>query len=187
MSLPDPSTARLAVRRLTWPKVAILSALVAVGATGCTGVRPLYGSGPSGQPGPSAQLSQIQLDVVDTRVEQRLRNELIFAFTGGAEAGAPTYRVEVRLTDLSTAVGVERLADTPAAYILQLTASFTLIEIGTGRTLTTGTSFANASFDFSAQRFANVRARRDAENRAVTVIAEDMKAKIASYFATRKS
>lgn len=185
MSSPDPS-ARLALRRLTWPRVAVLTALVALGAAGCADVRPLYGTGPSGQVGPAAQLAQIQMDVVDSRVEQRLRNELIFAFTGGAEAGAPTYRVEVRLTDLSTAVGVERLSDTPAAYVLQLTASFTLIEIGTGRTLTTGNSFANASYDFSAQRFANVRARRDAENRAVTVLAEDMKAKIASYFATRR-
>jgi LPS-assembly lipoprotein len=167
-----------------------LAALVLLaGVAGCTDIRPLYGTtGPAGAPSPVASaLAAIQLQLVDTRVEQRLRNELIFAFTGGTDPGPPTYRLDVRLTQTSAPVGVVRLADTPAAFILQLTASYTLIEIGTGRTLTTGTSFANASYDFSAQRFANVRAQRDAENRAVNVIAQDMRSKVASYFATRRS
>ena len=40
MSLPDEPKARFALRRLTWPKVAILTALAAASLGGCTGVLP---------------------------------------------------------------------------------------------------------------------------------------------------
>ena len=122
-----------------------------------------------------------------SRLTQKIRNELIFGFYGGESVvDKPTYRLVVRVNEAAVPVGVERFADLPAAYLQQLNATFTLVETGTQKTLLSGTSFANAAYDFSNQRFANVRAARNAEDRAATVMAADIRTKIAAYFATRQ-
>jgi len=48
----------------------------------------------------------------------------------------------------------------------------------------TGTTFARVSYDNpgQAQRFANARGQRDAENRAAKVISDSIKTRLASYF-----
>lgn len=162
---------------------AALAAALALGA--CSNVRPLYGSLDGGGSPTAARMSDIDIALADSRVSQRVRNELLFAFHGGADAPVkPRYRLTLRITDSSLPVGIERLATTPAAYLVQLNASFVLVDTATDKTILTGTSFANASYDFSQQRFGNVRAQRDAENRAANEIAVDVRTKIAAHFAT---
>jgi LPS-assembly lipoprotein len=46
-------------------------------------------------------------------------------------------------------------------------------------------ALARVSIDASQQRFANLRARRDAENRAAKIAAEQIRARLASFFLTR--
>ncbi|MEJ1159774.1 LPS assembly lipoprotein LptE [Prosthecomicrobium sp. N25] len=167
-------------RRLAGP-AALLAAALALGA--CSDIRPLYGTTAAGDT-TVARLASIDLKLVDSRVSQRVRNELVFAFYGGGEPAKPAYRLDLRVTDSSIPVGIERTESTPAAYLVQLNASFTLVDLASGTTILTGNSFANASYDFSQQRFANVRAQRDAENRAATQIAADIRTKIAAWLAT---
>ena len=83
-------------------------------------------------------------------------------------------------------IAVERLSEVPASYIVSLSASFVLSDATTGRTLLTGNSAADASYDFSSQRFANVRALEDAESRAAKTIASDLRIRLAAYFATHR-
>jgi LPS-assembly lipoprotein len=52
--------------------------------------------------------------------------------------------------------------------------------------VTSGTSFANAAYDYSQQGYANVRAKRDAENRVATAVAGDIRNKLAVWFASRR-
>lgn len=162
----------------------LLVALAAGSLAGCSNVRPLYGSVEGGGPSTAVKLTHVDLKLADSRVSQRVRNDLYFAFYGGGDPGEPHYRLNLRVTDSSLPVGIERMATIPAAYLVQLNCAFTLVEVTTGRTLMTGTSFANASYDFSQQRFANVRAQRDAENRAATQIANDVRTKVAAFLAT---
>ncbi len=119
-----------------------------------------------------------------TRINQVLYNQLIFAFTRGGDTLPPRYRLEILTNKRRTEVGVEQLADVPTAYNITVNSSFVLADIQTDRTLYTGRSFAAASFDFSSQRFANLRAERNAENRAAKVVAADINTRIASFFAT---
>ncbi len=162
---------------------------------GCQ-VRPLYGTfyTPLGVAVAPVQdeLAAIEIGTVKTadtvdldRVAQVLRNELIFGFRRGGSGLPPRYRLEIILGKQQMEVGVERLADVPASYTVTMNASFVLSDYATGRTEMTGRSFATASYDFSSQRFANVRAERDAENRAAKVIATDIQARIAGHFAQK--
>ncbi|MBT9290867.1 LPS assembly lipoprotein LptE [Prosthecodimorpha staleyi] len=180
MSLRDPIDRRRVLTRAL--------GLLGLGAAvpllaACSNVRPLYGS-LDGTGGPAAKMTHIDLALADSRVSQRVRNELIFAFYGGGEPEKPAYRLNLRITDSSLPLGIERLETTPSAYLVQLNASFVLVDMASDKTILTGTSFANVSYDFSQQRFANVRAQRDAENRAANQIAVDIRTKIAAYFAT---
>lgn len=165
--------------------------------SGCQ-FRPLYGVSPSltqNENGESqtvqGQLSAISLKFPaygDTgsieRINQVLRNELVFAFDRGGYGETKKYRLEILTDKRRSEVGVEQLADVPTAYNITLNTSFVLSEISSDKTLYSGRSFASASFDFSSQRFANLRAERDAENRATKVVAADIKTRLAGFFAT---
>ncbi|MEI2386729.1 LPS assembly lipoprotein LptE [Breoghania sp. JC706] len=151
---------------------------------GCN-VRPLYGTVSPGNVPAQEELTAIEIDPADDRVEQVLRNELIYAFQRGGEAAPVRYRLKMIVNSSKSSVAVEELSDVPAAYLVQMTASFALTDVATDRTLLTGSSFANASYDFSNQRFANLRAARDAEDRAAKVVADDIHTRIAAYFAEK--
>ena len=66
-----------------------------------------------------------------------------------------------------------------------INATYTLTENATGKAVVTGQTFARVSYDNpgQAQRFANARGQRDAENRAAKVISDYIKSRLASYFA----
>lgn len=176
---PNPLLNRY--RRYTVLGGLALAASIALG--GCQ-VRPLYGTTIGGGT-THEELAGIEIDQAKTRVEQVMRNELVFMFQRGGEAAQTRYRLRTILNQSRSAVAVERLADVPAAYLVAMTVSFQLIDADTDETLLTGTSFANASYDFSNQRFANLRAARDAEDRAAKVIADDIRTRVASFFAAR--
>ena len=163
---------------------------------GCQ-VRPLYGQLPTtaGSAGETVQgeLAAIEIEKIDTVNEMRLSdarrvlyNELLFGFERGAYSPAKKYRLRMVMNIGVSEVGVERLADVPSAYSTTMNVTFVLSDAADNRTLMTGKSFATASYDFSSQRFANLRARRDAEERAAKVVAQDVQARIAGFFATRK-
>jgi LPS-assembly lipoprotein len=65
-----------------------------------------------------------------------------------------------------------------------LNANYTLIEVKTGKPVFTSQTFARVTYDIpgQAQRFARDRGRRDAENRASQLIADNIRARLASFF-----
>jgi LPS-assembly lipoprotein len=65
-----------------------------------------------------------------------------------------------------------------------LNASYTLVDVKTGKVVVSDVTFARVSYDIPGQeqRFARARGLRDAENRASKVIAEAIKNRLASYF-----
>ena len=60
----------------------------------------------------------------------------------------------------------------------------TLVELSSGKTVLNGRTFTRVSSDYPGQqqRFARVRARIDAEDRAAKVIAENIRTRLASFF-----
>ncbi|MHA7775641.1 LPS assembly lipoprotein LptE [Roseibium sp. M-1] len=165
----------------------------AVALSGCQ-VRPLYGTG-SGDFGTvsspvAAELAAIDLDTISSQFANNdasrvLYNELSYRFERGAGSGAKKYRLKVLMDVGSSAVGVERFADVPAAYTTTMNSTFVLSDIATDETLMTGRAFKSASYDFSSQRFANTRAFRDAQERVAKSVADDIAARVAGYFASQ--
>ena len=118
------------------------------------------------------------------RIAAELRNALIFDLTGGAPANAPTHRLNIQITSLRQQVIVDITTSRPDVEQAGINATYSLVEIASGKVIVTGQTFSRVSYDIPGQeqRFARSRGQRDAESRAAKVIATDIRTRLASYF-----
>lgn len=168
-----------------WRSALLLAAALSLAA--CQ-VRPLYldQSATGGPASPLAAVKAVRILPPRDRPEQVIRNELLFLFRGdGSRVQDPLYELRLLTQVSENTLAVELEEDLPSAIFINVSATFILSEIATERTLLTGTARAGASYDFSSQRFANVRAERDAITRAGKTVAQQINARVTSYFAAR--
>jgi LPS-assembly lipoprotein len=120
----------------------------------------------------------------EARVAVEVRNQLLFNLTGGAAAAPPTHRLAIRMSSTRLSVDVNIVTGLQDVEDYGLNVSYTLTEIKSGKPAATGNTFARVSYDIPglAQRFARARALRDAEDRAAKLIADNIRARLASYF-----
>jgi LPS-assembly lipoprotein len=148
---------------------------------GCQ-VRPLY-STPSGTEG---KLASVSISEASGRIEQQVRNELIFLFAGGAgEPQNAAYNLDITVTSGTLGVLNDVATDTMRAGRVIVYADYSLTRADTGETLESGKRSASAMVDFPTQEFAKLRAIRDAENRAAREVAELVRADVASALSRR--
>jgi LPS-assembly lipoprotein len=176
------------IRRVvvTLAGVACLGGLTA----GC--FQPLYAEHSlTGAPAIGAALAGVDVSQIaapngssEARVAVEVRNQLLFDITGGHEPAPPTHRLAIRMNSNRLSVIVDITSGRPDVENYALNVFYTLTEIKTGKPALTGTTFARVSYDIpgQAQRFARARGLRDAENRAAKVIADNIRARLASYF-----
>lgn len=185
MSLPEEPKPLMAPTRRDWLRRAVALGLLgpALAACGNDGFRPLYGPTPTGAP-LSERMAAVSVAPIGGRVGQRIRNELIFASTGGAGTTTPpqyTFEVVIRESVTSTLV---RSTGEAASQVYSLDANFRLIRIRDKVVVLQGLSGGRAGFERYSSIFSNVRAREDAENRAAKTVAEDIKSRLATFLAT---
>jgi LPS-assembly lipoprotein len=143
--------------------------------------QPLYGSNTL----PAGDSVRDKLAAIDVaRLAVSLRNALMYDFNNGGAANSPTHRLQVTLTSSITTVIVDVSSGRPDSQVEAVNATFTLTELATNKVVLSTTTFARASFDIpgSAQRFAQQRAWRDAEDRAITQVADNIRNRLASFF-----
>jgi LPS-assembly lipoprotein len=146
---------------------ALLSALVistlALGLGGC--IRPLYGTAEYNGLSLQQSLAGVSISVQGDRLQHYLRNELEFGLRGGnpAPETGTRYRLEVNAKQRVNSAVIDRITGNAEAATMVLEATYSLTEIGKSGTLETGNSTVIISYDRSQQRFATVRAARDAE------------------------
>ncbi|MEZ5873009.1 MAG: LPS assembly lipoprotein LptE [Nitratireductor sp.] len=142
--------------------------------------QPLYGNSPDNTAGVAAVLSSVSVSQVDTRVGQQVRNHLLFLFQGGRGAAEPRYELRIRAADSNRQIAASQVARTTTAGTVSITVSYDLIELGTNTRIDGGSRVGNAAYDRTGQSFANLRAIRDAENRAATDVAEQIRLAVAA-------
>lgn len=153
-----------------------------VAGCGDSGFRPLYASSTLvGGPDVSAKLARLEVAPIPGRVGQRLRNELIFQATGtGNEAQQPDYRLEIVLKESISATLVQ-IDGNSSGSVYNLNASFRLVRLNDKSVALQGESYGRATFQRFDSVFANVRARREAEDRAASTVANDLRARLAAF------
>src|SRR5918911_5294110 len=169
---PDP-IARRAARLL-------LAATVGGGLSACS--RPLYGPTATGEPLRDV-LAAIDVQKVATktnreRIGHYLRNELAFDLDGSGEPRPKRYKLTLTVNDGLASPIVDSATGRAVSAILNIDVDYTLTNFDGSQTITKGTASASASYERTAQRFADVRAARDAEIRAARLLADQIKVRL---------
>jgi LPS-assembly lipoprotein len=118
------------------------------------------------------------------RIAVNMRNALQFDLNGGGGPTAPTHRLVVNVGTTQWTIVLDPISGRPDAQIDSVVAYYRLVEIATGKTVVSDSTFAHVDYDIPGreQRFAKQRAQRDAEDKATQVVAETIRNRLASYF-----
>lgn len=158
---------------------ASLAAMTCLILAGC--LKPMYG-GPEGA-ALQNDLQAIAIDPIPERAGHYLANELHFLLNGTGSEVPPKYRLQITLRERLQASLVDSVTQRATAGSIVIDADYKLLPIGGGAPITTGVAFTFASYDRSSQRFANIRAARDAEIRDAKVLADQIKTRLAMALA----
>lgn len=155
--------------------------------------QPLYGEHSITGANDSVAQSMSSVDVAQlktprgTRIDRvgfQLRNDLIFALTGGGGVASPTHRLNIELTSNNQQIIVDVTTGRADVQNYALDANYTLTDLATGKVVVRGIASSRVSYNIPGQqqRFAGDRGMRDAEDRAASVISENIRNRLASYF-----
>jgi len=168
----------------------VLVVAIAVTTAGC--FQPLYSEQPLvGGPAVATALGNVdilQIDAPtgtdDARIAVELRNDLLFGLQGGNGGGSPTHSLKIRLTPSRYPIIQDFQTARASSELYGLTASYQLTDLRTGTVVLNASTTSRVSYDIPGeqQRFARARGLRDAESRAAQVIADNIRARLASYF-----
>jgi LPS-assembly lipoprotein len=175
-----------------WRNSLRIAFVAALGALNAACFQPLYASrSVAGGTPLGTQLAQVDVDPInaangtpEARVAVELQEALKFEMNGGGGTISPTHRLAVRMTVGRNSIITDVTTGRTQSEITAIDATFTLTELATGKPVMNGRTFARVSSEYPGQqqRFARVRARLDAENRAAKVIAENVRTRVASFF-----
>ncbi|HWJ18752.1 MAG TPA: LPS assembly lipoprotein LptE [Geobacterales bacterium] len=171
-------------RLLKGAAVAVITSVLGLGVTGCA-FHPMYATTSTGGNLTDA-MKAVDIAPIPSRVGQRLRNELIFGTTGGGEASAPVYRLDIALRE-SVRNTLVTNTGAPTGQILQLDAEFRVVRIKDNEALFKGYSTSEAAYDLTGfsgttgSIYGDTRAVLDAENRAARSLADTLKTRVAAF------
>lgn len=162
-------------------RLALVAGLT-LGLSAC--FKPLYGPTASGEPLQnvlaSIDVSEVQWPDNQATMGHYLRSELIYALNGSGSDMPKRYVLKIGLArSLSTPI-VDTETGRASSAIVGGTLSYTLTSLDGTKVYTQGTATSSTSYDRYQQRFATVRAQRDAEIRLAKVLAEQVKTRLAA-------
>jgi LPS-assembly lipoprotein len=166
--------------RENWRRFAIL--LAALPAGGC--FQPLYGE--AAHPGLTADMRAIVVAPIKDRIGHYLGNDLIANLNGTGAVVEPKYRLTVTTTLGTQTPTVSSQIQVANAATVTGTAYYALAPAGGGETLVIGQAIAVAVYDRTEERFANLRAERDAEIKLAKSLADEIELRLAAYLGDKK-
>ncbi|MGJ3262164.1 MAG: LPS assembly lipoprotein LptE [Salinarimonas sp.] len=189
MSSPNDRAAAAPTRRTVLTGLACLAALPLAGC-----LTPLYGTSASNAALEDA-LRQISVDAVSTGSGEEvlahyLRQELVFALDGTGRAtteGPRAYTLAVAATASVTTPIVDSVTLRASVASLVGSASYTLTSADGTTVVDSATVNAVVSYERTIQRFAAVRAGREARIRLAKRLAEEIRTRIAIALRTAPS
>ncbi|MGK9233036.1 hypothetical protein KXS07_15395 [Inquilinus limosus] len=154
--------------------------LLLILALGACGLRPLYGTNSVGA-AMSDRLAQVNVGVIGDRSGQVLRTELIRTLNPQGRPAQPAYDLGVSLVESQQDVNL--ISDlTTTRKNLTLTASFVLTDRKTGQPVFSDSVTEITSFNILADQYTTLVGERDARERALHSLGEDIRTRLALYF-----
>jgi LPS-assembly lipoprotein len=160
-----------------WFSAAALVLSLAV--AGC-GYGPLYRRDAASNP--LADLRAVDIPASNSRLVQEIRNNLLDLMSPEGRPEAPRYRLSVTANESQGSVLITR-SDVVTRYNLTLAANYALHDAKTGAVLFSGAANSFAAYSVVRAEFASLAAERDARSRAAREVGEQIRARLAAYFA----
>ncbi len=157
----------------------VISLTCILALAGC-GYRPLYGS-TSDSRGVVQSLAAISIPEADTRLGQLIRNDLLSSMRPAGTAAENRYSLIIIPVELRSPIIDRSLPNTTRGSV-KVAVEFQLNE--GSQTVHSGKTFSQVSFDVLRQPFADNQAEINATERAAHEVSNDIKTRLAAYFAS---
>lgn len=168
-------------KRKTRPIATGIVLALSLSLAGC-GFQPLYGkAGPGSSIDP--RFTSIVVEVPPTDIGGLLEQQVLDLISAhGVNPENPSYRLTLTPRAVDSAVAVEEDTEvTRRNFVVQT--GFSLIDSETGEAIYSSTSRSQASYNRVSSEYANIIAARDAARRTTRAVAEDIRLKLAAFFA----
>ena len=159
-----------------WSRALVLVGLLTLGPSGC-GFTPMYAKGGADNSGINADLAAIRVLPIKDRMGQQLRNSLVQRLTPQGEPADYRYSLKIILSERASDMGYRRDS---FATMGKLSMDASVILVGDGLSLLSVSATTEVSFDYLGPRYASVAMERDAEDRAITQLAENIRSQVAA-------
>jgi LPS-assembly lipoprotein len=154
----------------------LVAALALMPALSGCGLQPLYSGGSAGPV--AGTLSRVEVAPIEGRAGWLVANALRDRLARSSEA--PLYRIEVKLDDQLTALGIRR-DDTVARERRTLRARYQLIELAKGTVVVDATAGSDISVDVVGSDYATIAAESTALERLSGIVADEIVARLGRY------
>jgi|APTNR8051073442_1049403.scaffolds.fasta_scaffold10096_2 LPS-assembly lipoprotein len=164
---------------------ALAVVLVTLALSAC-GFRPLYGT--SSGPEESAvmeKLAAVDVGIVADRSGQILRNELRDLLNPGRLSVPDTYRLEAVVDEDEQDVALQSTGFATRTAV-RLTARYQLIDSKSGSVLLNSKTRVVSTFNIISNKYSTVVAGESARERGIRQIAQEIRQRLAVYFAQNK-
>src|SRR5271166_3733255 len=171
---------------MSWSRVLAVSpaVLVACGLAGC--FQPLYSE--AAHPGLVEDLRAIEVAPIPNRIGHYLGENLIADLNGtGQTESPPKYRLTVTISTGTQTPTVNSEINVATSATLTGDATYTLTKADGGTEVLKGNASAAAAYDRTTQRYADLRAARDAEIRIARALSSEISLRLASALAGKTS
>jgi LPS-assembly lipoprotein len=149
--------------------------------TGC--LHPLYAGGENGLV--AEDLRAIQVTPIGQRIGHYIEDDLIFQLNGTGAHVTPRYKLDVTPYEGNNTPLVDTVTGIATASTVTTTAVYVLTSLETGKVVAHGKVFVSATYDRTSQRFSDMRAARDAEQRDARNIADQIRTQVAAALTPR--
>lgn len=158
--------------------------LLAAGLSGC--FTPLYSE--AAHPGLVEDMRAIEVAPIPGRIGHYLANNLISDLNGtGQTASSPKYRLTVTVSLATQTPTVNSEINVATSATMGATAAYSLVRVDGNKEIAKGEVVAAASYDRTPQRYADLRAARDAEIRLARTLSPEISQRVATVLAARTS
>lgn len=158
-----------------WSRTLLVVAVLALGPAGC-GFRPMYGSLGAEESFADAELARIRIEPIKDRIGQQLRNSLLARLTPRGEAADYKYGLKVILSESVNNLGYRKDNN---ATLANLTMNAQISLSGDKVSLLAESVTTIVYFDHLGPRYASLATERDAEERALSQLADDIRNRVA--------
>ncbi len=121
------------------------------------------------------ELAQVSVAPIDGFLGYSLKSELDYLLTNGEPAKGTRYLLTVLTKQTGATSIIDAATARPQSVTLQAEATYELKDTRTGAIRASGKTFGSANYDRSSQRYATIRAQRDAEERLGKALAERLR------------